>query len=721
MTSTSLGSLPYAPLYPTVALNTPIDAAISLARVSHRSTLFAIDLGDHDATRLLGEVGLGDLLLRSLAAVDCANTSVRELLTPVGHTIRTTELGNITQILELFQLHHLEHIPVLNSADECVGLLDRAQCFEWVMRRSEPITPNLNDPKVDDSNQSNQSKTSNSLNPDTLNDQERKSPVQAHPTPVSYGSVNLDRQTAEQATHNQETIEHLLADIADYKLLESKLYTSYMQMQILFDVMRDVTAIVAITNNSFDVNIPSSTLFEDPIRSAVVEQVIEAFLAETETNTFQDSVRLALQDDRTIECKHQFEVGDQTLYFEALVSPISATSVLWVARDITTLKQIEQALNISQERFRYLLTSNPAVVYTCNVDNHAWKTFVGDNIYDLLGYDPACWIDDPNFWCTRLHPDDASSVAESLATLNERGHCVMEYRFLAHNGSYHWLRDELKLAIDPASGQPIEGIGSLVDINDRKRAEVGILEALEKERELNELKSRFVSMASHEFRTPLAIIQSAAQLLERYELDLDEKQEKFEQINTSIGHMNQLLKDVLTLGKVEAGTIGFNPEPLAIRVFCQLLVSQLQMAIGRTHRIIITIDDQIDQTTLVHLDQKLLRQMLTNLLSNAIKYSPNANHVQLTVSLIAPEQVQFSVIDRGIGIPPSDLPRLCESFHRAANVGTIQGTGLGLAIVQRCISLHGGTIDFESRVNGGTTVTIQLPRTVSSSTSPQLS
>lgn len=727
MTFASLGSLPYTPLYPTVALNTPIDAAISLARVSRRSTLFVIELGDQDAVRLLGEVRLGDLLRRWLTSADCANTSVCDLLMPISHTVRTTELGKIPQILDVFQEHHLEHIPVLNRADECVGLLDRSQCFEWIMRHSE-LTPveldhcalyndNFSPSATQDAPLAN-TKTSD---PNNSSDHEHTDHPQTDRPPIRHYPESCPSSSETQATPEHETIQRLLADIADYKLLEGKLYSSYMQMQILFDVMRDVTAIVAVTKDGFDVNIPSATLFDDPIRSAVVEQAIEAFLAETETNTFQESVRLALQNDRTIECKHQFEVSNQTLYFEALVSPISATSVLWVARDITTLKQIEQALKVSQERFRYLLTSNPAVVYTCNVDNHAWKTFVGDNIRDLLGYDPACWIDDPNFWRTRLHPDDARSVAESLATLNERGHCVMEYRFLAHNGSYRWLRDELKLAIDTSNSQPIEGIGSLVDISDRKRAEESILEALEKERELNELKSRFVSMASHEFRTPLAIIQSAAQLLERYELDPDEKQEKFEQINTSIAHMNQLLKDVLTLGKAEAGTISFNPEPLAIRQFCQLLVSQLQTAIGRSHRIAMTIDDRINETTIAHLDEKLVRQMLTNLLSNAIKYSPNADRVELTVTLLAPEQLQFSVTDRGIGIPPSDLPRLCESFHRAANVGTIQGTGLGLAIVQRCVSLHGGTIDFDSRVNSGTTVTIQLPQASSVPMSSQLS
>jgi PAS domain S-box-containing protein len=536
-------------------------------------------------------------------------------------------------------------------------------------------------------------------------------------TPQSDRRNDIASQNLDSSERYTTIIQRLQVDIADYKLLEGKLHSSYMQMQALFDVMRDVTVIVAVTNDGFDVNVPSVTLFDDPLRSAVVNQAIEAFLDASQPNPFQQSVRLALHQNQTLEREHQFEVAEQTLYFEALISPISSRSVLWMARDITLqkrdrlkLQDYAKRLEQSEIRFRYLLTSNPAVVYTCKADNHAWKTFVGDNIRDLLGYDPACWLDSPEFWQTRLHPEDLSHVTAWLDTLHDRGHCVMEYRFLHSDGVYRWLRDELKLAIDRASGQPLEGIGSLVDITDRKRAEEEVLKTLEKERELNDLKSRFVSMASHEFRTPLAIIQSSAQLLERYELKATEKQEQFKQINTSIVHMNQLLKDVLTLGKAEAGKIEFNPELLPIRPFCNILVPQLQTVLGQTHRIAMMIDDQIDDTTTANLDAKLLRQMLTNLLSNAIKYSPNAEIVELNIALTAPNQIQFSVTDSGIGIPTSDLPRLCESFHRAANVGTIQGTGLGLAIVHRCVSLHGGTIDFNSHIECGTTVTIRLPQ-----------
>lgn len=735
--STSSSVPPVTPLQPTVALNTPIHVAVSLARVSRRSTLFVVEPGKQGGMLLRGEVTLSGLMLALMQNAEEMSGGLRGLVRPIDPVIPIAQLQDIADLLDLFQSHQRNHLPVIDESGECVGLIEQDRLLEWVMQpenaelwgigpgdlhlsgdrdelqtHTEPNEPNepretVRPPTKPRSKP--RSKPRAKSSPTKPSQPSPAESAQPHPAPITAPD--------DPRADDPATIQRLQADIADYKLLEGKLYSSYMQMQVLFDVMRDVTAIVAVTQDGFDVNIPSVTLFDDPIRSAVVEQAITAFLDESEPNAFQDSVRRALQGDRTIECEHQFDVADQTFYFEALISPISRTNVLWMARDITVqkrdrlkLQEYAQRLEQSEIRVRYLLTSNPAVVYTCKADNHAWKTFVGDNIRDLLGYDASCWLDDPNFWHVRLHPDDTSHVVASLDTLHDRGHCVMEYRFLHSNGVYHWLRDEIKLAIDTASGQPFEGIGSLVDITDRKRAEEEVIKALEKERELNDLKSRFVSMASHEFRTPLAIIQSSAQLLERYELDATEKQEQFDQINTSIVHMNQLLKDVLTLGKAEAGTLEFNPEPLPIRDFCHTLIPQLQIALGQTHRIAMMIDDQIDDTTLANLDAKLLRQMLTNLLSNAIKYSPNADIVELNISLTPPDQIRFSVTDSGIGIPSSDLPRLCESFHRAANVGTIQGTGLGLAIVHRCVSLHGGTIDFSSHVECGTTVTILLPQ-----------
>lgn len=245
------------------------------------------------------------------------------------------------------------------------------------------------------------------------------------------------------------------------------------------------------------------------------------------------------------------------------------------------------------------------------------------------------------------------------------------------------------------------------DITERKRAEAEVIKALEKERELIDLKSRFVSMTSHEFRTPLAIIKSSAQLLQRYDCDRDEQLEQLEQIQSAVTHMAELLDDVLTLAKSEAGTLNFNPTSVELTSFCTRLLQQLRHSIARDRQLNVTL---AEAPLHLNADEKLLRQILTNLISNALKYSPPEKAVDFTLA-VTETHVAFRVRDRGIGIPPEDQARLFESFHRAKNVGTIPGTGLGLAIVQRCIDLHGGTIAVSSQLGEGTQVTVSLPVT----------
>ncbi|PSB25552.1 ATP-binding protein [Chlorogloea sp. CCALA 695] len=230
--------------------------------------------------------------------------------------------------------------------------------------------------------------------------------------------------------------------------------------------------------------------------------------------------------------------------------------------------------------------------------------------------------------------------------------------------------------------------------------------ALDKEKELSELKSHFVTMTSHEFRTPLATILSSADILQKYSHKLREEQKftHLQQIQTSVKHMTQLLNDLLLLGKAAAGKLQFEPTPVDLIRFCQALVEELKL-INDSYTI--TFANQGNGTT-AYIDEKLLRHILTNLLSNAIKYSSPGGTVHFELIYQAGE-VSFHIQDHGIGIPQADQAQLFEAFHRASNVGTISGTGLGLAIVKNSVDLHGGTIIIASEVGVGTTFTVTIP------------
>ncbi|MEC4892351.1 MAG: ATP-binding protein [Oscillatoria sp. PMC 1051.18] len=241
----------------------------------------------------------------------------------------------------------------------------------------------------------------------------------------------------------------------------------------------------------------------------------------------------------------------------------------------------------------------------------------------------------------------------------------------------------------------------------RCRAETEIRKALEKEKELNELKSRFVSMVSHEFRTPMSTILFSSDLLRIYmnQWSEEKKLTHIQRIKTAIQRMTEMLNDILLIGKAEAGKIEFNPRKINLNNLCRQLVEDIQVADQNNHEIDLDIESEFTEAIL---DEKLLHHILINLLSNAVKYSPNNTSVSLKIAA-QENYLIFEIKDSGIGIPEADRQRLFETFHRAKNVGAIPGTGLGLAIVKRSVDFHNGTIEVQSEVGQGTTFTVKLP------------
>ncbi len=240
-----------------------------------------------------------------------------------------------------------------------------------------------------------------------------------------------------------------------------------------------------------------------------------------------------------------------------------------------------------------------------------------------------------------------------------------------------------------------------------QQAKAEALSALQQEKELNRLKSEFVSMVSHDFRTPLTSIQGFAELL-RENLDnlTPEKRDRyFQKINAAVENLLDLLDEVLLLGGLDSGKMQCHPTPLALERFCRDLVEAVSLGTHYSHHIELSYGGDSKP---VALDATLLRQILTNLLTNAMKYSPDCDRIWFDVQCEA-HQVTFRVRDNGIGIPAENQSRLFETFYRCNNVGTIKGTGLGLAVTKRCIDAHQGTIAVKSTVGVGTTMIVTLP------------
>lgn len=265
-----------------------------------------------------------------------------------------------------------------------------------------------------------------------------------------------------------------------------------------------------------------------------------------------------------------------------------------------------------------------------------------------------------------------------------------------------------------------EGVNRILlvekNVTEQKQAEQDMVAALKKERELNEMKSRFVSMASHEFRTPLATVLSSINLVSRHAENGNQEaiEKHVGRIRNSVRNLTSILNDFLSLEKLEQGKVQFRPEDFDM---CDLAASVADEMSGMTKEgQTIRLDcckGLCSGRMVFGLDPQLIRNVLFNLLSNALKYSQENTEVVFSVDIA--ESLVLQVKDQGMGIPESEQQHLFERFFRAKNATNIQGTGLGLNIVKKHVELMGGAIDFVSKLNEGTTFIITLPTTKTTS------
>ena len=366
-------------------------------------------------------------------------------------------------------------------------------------------------------------------------------------------------------------------------------------------------------------------------------------------------------------------------------------------------KQVEEALRQSEARYRAIVEDQTELI--CRFKPDGTLTFVNQAYCRYFGLQHSELIGQK--FLPTMPSEDRKLISKNFRSLSQ-GHPTntYEHRVILPSGEIRWQQWSDRALFD-GEGNFIECQAVGRDITQLKQAEADIRMALEKERELSELRSNFVSLVSHEFRTPLTTIQSSAQMLERYnhKLSDEKKHNHHRRIQTAVRQMTQLLDDVLTIGKAEAGKLQFNPSPIDLVAFCHDILENMLLSVSSKHTLNFI---SSGECTNAQMDEKLLGHILTNLVSNAIKYSPLGGTVQFEL-VCNPSSAVFQIQDAGIGIPTEDIEKLFDSFGRASNVGTIQGTGLGLAIVKKCVDLHGGTIAVESQLGVGSRFTVTLP------------
>jgi PAS domain S-box-containing protein len=513
--------------------------------------------------------------------------------------------------------------------------------------------------------------------------------------------------------------QHLLAfteDITQKKLAEEVLQQSEEKFRQLAENIQEVFFLLSADGQQVLYisptyeriwGMPCQSYYENP----------EAWLAQVHPEDY-DRVALAFQQQNQNQAVYNEEyriirpdgsmrwIWSRTYFlFDEAGNPYR---IAGIAEDITERKQSEEALRQSEARFQKLASNVPGMLYQYvqHGDGTEAITFASQGCQTLYEVTPEAVQQDVNLLWNMVCPDDVPAMLEKLQAATERLEpLVMEFRIKTPSGRLKWLRG-ISRPERLADGS-ILWDGIVLDISDRKQAEEEILKALTREKELNELKSSFVSLVSHEFRTPLATILSSAELLQKYGYQWTEerKQIQFERIIAGVDRMTQLLNDVLVISRAESGKLQFNPVHLNIVEFCHDLVRELTTHLKAENHIQFI---QHGTCNRISVDVQLLRHILTNIISNAIKYSSKESIVNVEL-FCCDDEVVFQIQDSGIGIPQSDQNKLFDSFHRGSNVGTIPGTGLGLSIVKQCVDLHQGKIEVQSQLGQGTRFTVTLP------------
>ena len=376
---------------------------------------------------------------------------------------------------------------------------------------------------------------------------------------------------------------------------------------------------------------------------------------------------------------------------------------VWVIMDISERKKLGEQLRMSMSE-REAILNNAVVGIVLSVRRrHEW---VNEKFAQMLGYPRQVLIGQMSSY---IHPDEESWLRfgdEARAALIAHNAYTCEMQLKRRNGELFWVEmgGSCIRPNDPDAGV----IWTFLDVTARKESEAGIREALEQQKALNELRTRFVAMTSHEFRTPLAAILSAEEVLRHYgdRLPPAERAETLDGIAAGVQRMSRMMDRILLLGRADAGMLDFEPDLVDLPGLCRRLVDEAKAQHPESAcQVVARWGAGVGRG---RFDEKLLRHIFGNLLSNALKYSPGGGDVRFEVRREG-EEVVFEVADQGIGIPADEIPHLFESFHRASNVGAIQGTGLGLAIVKNAVEVHRGRIEVQSRLGEGTRFTVRLP------------
>ena len=381
------------------------------------------------------------------------------------------------------------------------------------------------------------------------------------------------------------------------------------------------------------------------------------------------------------------------VHTSAIVQEGKGVGLRGIAVDITNPKRMEEELRTSKERLDFLITSNPAVIFSGKPNSDLTDfdmTYLSRNLTSMLGYEPQEFIDDPRFWDKHVHPEDRHRVLASLPRFFKEGHIGYDYRFLHKDGTYRWMHEEVT-AIRDGSGNPVEVVGYWTDVTEQKRMEEGFRKA-ERLATIGEL----AAMVGHDLRNPLTGITGATYYLEKTlgQRIKGKEKEMLNVIEDSVRHSDKIVNDLLEYSReLRLELSDTNPRS----------VTSKALALVRIPKNIRLVDSTKNQPK-IRVDVDKLTRVFVNLIRNAVDAMPKGGKLTIT-SRQLDRKLQVSFADTGVGITGDVKEKLWSPLFTTK----AQGIGLGLPIVKRLVEAHGGAVTVETKPGKGSTFTVTIP------------
>ncbi|AEI52002.1 PAS domain S-box protein [Runella slithyformis] len=509
-----------------------------------------------------------------------------------------------------------------------------------------------------------------------------------------------------------------LYDISDRKRIEEVLSESEKRFKAIFNSTFQYMALTDTAGNILEVNQSSLKAGGDTYEEVAGKPFWKMNTFKLSPHTQEQLLHFFHSAANGQAVHREVEIYNETQQCHTVdfsIKPIrndqgAIVSLLTEGRNITQEKNAKQALLESEQRFREI-AENVDEIFWSRAGDEAKFLYINPAYERITGQTCQQLYDDPTSLLEIVAEEDRPAL-QRLLTANVSEDYSTELRLKVKDGSFHWFRARIFIIRDE-KGNVRRKVGIAGDITLQKEKEMLLTKSLEKEKELNMLKSQFVSYVSHEFRTPLTVVQSSIELVQHYLFNangsnLNEQyaskiKHHFSVINNKIQYFTNLLTDILTLQQIEIGKISFFPQPTDIVILATDVLNEF-FADRPDERFAELRTEGTPRP--IMLDEKLITRILINLLSNAFKFSNTNPRLCL---VFQEQQLKIEIIDGGIGIPAEDIPRLFTTFFRAGNVDGIGGTGLGLQISKQLVELHGGYIEVDSCENKGTTMTIVIP------------